>query len=337
MTKFGQRRRVIKLLATGVAAGSLPVSLLADGAQRAGVLHPGGLHQWQGFALGAEVSIQLYHPEALEARRIIEQSVRIIRDMEGLFSLYQPQSTLSRLNQQGEVDHPPRSFVDLLRISNKVSQMTSGAFDVTVQPLWQYYHSFFSAQNKSYKPEPAALQAVRDLVGYEKLSISDQRVAFDRPKMAATLNGIAQGYVTDRVADFLKSQGLTSVLVDIGEYRALGPQADGTPWRIGLADPQKLGQLADILDIHQGAVATSSGIGDIFEPSGEYHHLFDPHSGKSAHRYLSVTVTAPEATLADALSTAFCSMSIADIKQCLHQVPAVTARLTDSDGSVVSL
>ncbi len=290
------------------------------------------LHQWHGFALGAEVSLQLYHQDKKAAQRIMQNSVKIIRDMEAYFSLYQPNSLLSTLNRDGVIYNPPVEFVDLLRISKHISQITSGAFDVTVQPLWQYY----ATQNYNQKWSPdEELQIIQKLIGYEKLSISPELISFDRKGMAVTLNGIAQGYVTDRVSAYLQSEGMMSVLVDIGEYRALGPQADKSPWRIGLADPQNFGEFSHILEIHQGAVATSSGTDDIFDSHGEFHHLFDPQTGKSAHRYSSVTVTAPEATMADALSTAFCAMSVTTIKECLHTLPQVNVRLTDQAGTVI--
>ncbi len=290
------------------------------------------LYQWQGFALGAEVSLQLYHHDAGAAQRIIQKSVQIIQDMESLFSLYQPHSKISTLNRQGVIYNPPTEFVDLLQTANHISQMTAGAFDITVQPLWLFY----SAQEFDEKGvSENELRAIHKRIGYEKLSISREKISFDRKDMAATLNGIAQGYVTDRVSDYLKGEGLRSVLVDIGEYRALGPQANKTPWRIGLADPQNFGEISHILEVNQGAVATSSGTGDIFDKKGKFHHLFDPQTGKSSHRYLSVTVTAPQATLADALSTAFCAMSVADIKKCLKETPNVNARLTNNAGAVI--
>ncbi len=330
MSVFMKRRRLIKLMAASCLMGSLP-----NGARAFSQQNKSELYKWQGFALGAEVSLQLYHTDGNAARRIIQNARKIIDDMEGLFSLYRQDSVLSRLNRLGAIDNPPADFVDLLQMSHRVSRMTSGAFDVTVQPLWQFYKDFFSSQGRGADPLPNALRALQDKIGYEKLQISPDRIAFDQTGMAVTLNGIAQGYVTDRVADYLKSEGMTSVLVDIGEYRALGPQADQSPWRIGLMDPIKLGQFSDILEITDGAVATSSGQGDVFDGRGTYHHLFDPHSGKSADRYLSVTVTAQEAALADALSTAFYAMSMAAIKDCLKVLPLVNARLTDKAGAVI--
>ena len=292
------------------------------------------LHQWHGFALGAEVSLQLYHHDGDAAQRIIQKSVKIIRDMEALFSLYQQDSHLSLLNRQGELYDPPAAFVDLLQTARRISRMTSGAFDITVQPLWLFYESQDYGGAGVRDDE---LQAIRELIGHEKLFISRHRISFDRPGMAATLNGIAQGYVTDRVSDYLKAEGMTSVLVDIGEYRALGPQEDKSPWRIGLMDPLNFGEFSHILALNEGAVATSSGMGDIFDKDGEFHHLFDPRTGKSAHRYISVTVTAPEATLADALSTAFCAMPVAEIKKCLQDMPSVNVRLTGKTGTVIMI
>ena len=332
MSVFMKRRRLIKLMAASGLVGLIPFDV------RAFDRPPGlELYEWHGFALGAEVSLQLYHTDGGAARRIIQNARKIIDDMEGLFSLYRQDSVLSRLNLLGGIDNPPADFVDLLQTSHRISRLTSGAFDVTVQPLWQFYKAYFSSPNRRKPPLPNALRALQDKIGYDKLRISRDRVAFDHTGMAVTLNGIAQGYATDRVADYLKSEGMTSVLVDIGEYRALGPQADQTPWRIGLMDPVRRGQFSDILEITNGAVASSSGQGDAFDGRGTYHHLFDPHSGKSANRYLSVTVTAPEATLADALSTAFYAMPAAAIKDCLKDLPQVNARLTDKAGTVIMI
>jgi len=332
MTGTIKRRRVIKLMAATVA------TLLA--APRAGLAivrqRRAELYSWHGFALGAEVSLQLYHHDALAARRIIQGSVKIIRKMEQLFSLYRESSALSELNREGVLYEPEPEFYDLMRAAKMASVMTSGAFDITVQPLWKYYHSFFE-QYPAGTPVAEQLSDIRQLVDHRKLSVSRDRVGFDRRGMAATLNGIAQGYATDQVTDYLKKAGMTSVLVDIGEYRALGPQADQSPWRIGLMDPEHPGEFSEILDVMKGAVATSSSSGDRFEATGRYNHLFDPHSGLSANRYLSVTVTAPTATLADSLSTAFCVMPEGDIEKCLKQLPAIKARLTHSGGRVVTL
>lgn len=330
--KNNKRRQVIKLVALGGIASLFPNinSALSLGKKAT-------LYDWHGFALGAEVSIQIYHQDKAEANRIIGSAVKIIRVQEKIFSLYDTSSTVIKLNEDGVIYHPPNPLIELIMEANHISHITSGAFDITVQPLWQFYKQKFNKQSIMDEHDRAKFANIHDLTGYKKISLSKEKISFDQKNMAVTLNGIAQGYVTDCVTNFLKDEGMTSILVDIGEYRTLGPQADGTPWRIALADPIHLGAYAKILDIRGGAVATSSGTGDMFEPTGEYHHLLDPHTGKSSHRYLSVTVTAPKASTADALSTAFYAMSLDDIKKCLGKMSKITAIITLNNGKIVTI
>ena len=112
--------------------------------------------------------------------------------------------------------------------------------------------------------------------------------------MALTFNGIAQGYITDRVAELLRGEGLHDVLLNLGEIRAL----PGRSWRIGIAGANQTIGLSD------AAIAQSAGRGTAFTTDGRWHHLIDPKTGQSARGLTSVTITAPTATEADALSTA---------------------------------
>ncbi len=115
---------------------------------------------------------------------------------------------------------------------------------------------------------------------------------------------------------------MRSVMLDLGEARALGPKPDGSAWTVGLADRD------ETLHVHQGAVATSAGSGTVFDRDRRFHHLFDPATGRSAARWRSVTVTAPDATTADALSTAFSVMDEDSIRGVLAGLPGVAVRLT---------
>ena len=127
---------------------------------------------------------------------------------------------------------------------------------------------------------------------------------------AITLNGIAQGFATDRVVERLRQAGLSTTLVDIGEIRAIGARPEGTPWRVGLGDPDRPGVLTETVDLVDRAVATSAGAGFRFDSEGRFTHLFDPATGRSPQRYSTVSVMAPTATEADALSTAFSLMPL---------------------------
>lgn len=195
------------------------------------------LRRWRGIALGAEAEVTLYHEDQREADRLIADCLGEIERQEQVFSLYRPDSALCRLNRDGELHDPPFDLLRLLSESARLSEISGGSFDVTVQPLWHLYASHFQRPDADQNgPSRAAIAKVLKRVDYRAIAISADRIAFARSGMAAILNGIAQGYVTDRVADLLQQQGVEHVLVDLDEVRAIGPRADGSSWRVGIAD-----------------------------------------------------------------------------------------------------
>ena len=203
---------------------------------------------------------------------------------------------------------------------------------MTVQSLWLLYATHFAHPGADPSgPSQAVLRAARDRVGQCSLEFTADRVRFARPGMAVTLNGIAQGYVTDRIAELLRMEGLESVLVDLGEARASGRHPDGRPWRAALSDPQGGGDLRR-LPLENRALATSAPGGFQFDRRGRFGHLFDPRTGEPTARYSSVSILAADATTADALSTAFAQLPSARIARIIAERPGVAVHLLHRDG-----
>jgi thiamine biosynthesis lipoprotein len=169
-------------------------------------------------------------------------------------------------------------------------------------------------------------------VGRDGLLVSADRIALTRRNAGITLNGIAQGYATDCVVDMLRNAGLSTTLVNMGEIRAIGARPDGAPWRVGLADPDEPGAVAETIDLVDRAVATTAGAGFRFDAAGQFTHLFDPATGRSPAMYRTVCVIAPTATEADALSTAFSLMPASRIREIAALRPGVQARLVTVGG-----
>jgi thiamine biosynthesis lipoprotein len=260
--------------------------------------------RWQGIAMGADASITLYHPDPPLAQRVIAAARAEIERVEAVFSLFRRDSALVRLNRDGRLDRAPPEFHALLAEARAMSVLSDGAFDVTVQPLWSLYETHFSRAGADPSgPAEAAIRAAAAKVGWADLASGAEAVWFRRPGMAATFNGIAQGFVTDRVAALMRAEGFADVLLNLGEWRAWGGHPDGRPWRVGVADPLAPAALLDTIALRRGAVASSGGYGTMFEPSGRFHHLFDPTRGRPSPCWAGVSVIAPTATLADALST----------------------------------
>ena len=227
-------------------------------------------------------------------------------------------------------------MVALLKASLLFADLTDGAFDPTVQPLWQLYADHFSSERPDPEgPSPQKLAEALAKVGRSGLLVSEDRIALTRRGAAITLNGIAQGYATDRVVERLRSAGLSTTLVNMGEIRAIGARPEGTPWRVGLADPDRPGALTETVDLVDRAVATSAGAGFRFDSKGRFTHLFDPATGRSPSLYSTVSVIAPTATEADALSTAFSLMPLSRIRNIVATRPNVQARIVEAGGTLI--
>jgi FAD:protein FMN transferase len=294
------RRRVVTIL--GAVAG-LPLLPSAD--QPADVAQ---LYRWQGTSLGSPSYILLHHPDRGVAERAVAHCVAEIERLEKQFSLYRSDSEIARLNSHGRLEAPSHDLLTLLSACQRFYELSGGAFDVTVQPLWDLYaaHFFGSASPPPEGPEQSAIEQALALVGWEGVDITSRHVAVARRGMGLTLNAIAQGYLTDRIVDILRAHGCDRVLADMGrsEIRLVGQRADGKEWRVGLADPLAPNQLAITLELADRCISTSGGYGTKFEATGRHHHLFDPKTGTSASHYIAVTVLAASTMVADALSTA---------------------------------
>jgi FAD:protein FMN transferase len=329
MTAKITRRRFIRI--TGIAAGFA----LAPGALgRAAAARL--LHRWSGIALGADASLQIYHPDAAAAEAMIAQSLDEVRRLEKVFSLYDRSSALCRLNREGRLADPPPELVELLALAEHFSLATGGAFDATVQPLWELYAAHFSAANADPAGPPAAsLRAALARVGHGAVSVRPELIQFERPGMGVTLNGIAQGYITDRVAELLRANGIGHTLVDMGETRALDGHPSGRPWTVGLQDPRREHGILRRLPLANQAIATSGGYGTQFDAAGRFNHIFDPRTGGCSDLYLSVSVVAPTATVADALSTAFSLMRLDRTAAALDPAGATAAWFVRRDGGIL--
>ena len=270
--------------------------------------------RWHGKALGAAAELIFYADDAAQAQRLIKHVAVEISRLEAIFSLYREDSALSTLNRQGALAMPPPELIEVLEISHKVWQLTEGAFDPTIQPLWRAYAEHFA--NTDADPDGPDIAASLALVGFDKVSFNRDRITFAKAGMALSLNGIAQGYITDRVIDLLRAGGVTSALADIGEIRTLGARPDGTSWRVEIAGSQ-------IVELVDRALATSSASGFRFAGPQSPGHILDPRSGAAPSLYNSVSVLAPQAAFADALATGFCLLPRPAIDTLLPDLPLI--------------
>jgi FAD:protein FMN transferase len=324
------RRTVLKVVA---AAATLPLGGLAWQ-----VLGSRGAFQtWSGESLGGPASLTLWHPNAAFAQRTLVWTRSEIERLEGVFSLFRDDSEIARLNRDGRLPNASPDLTAVMDVALRVADTSGGAFDPSVQPLWRLYEDYFRADPTATDgPHPAAIEAARGTVGYRGVTVDGRQIGFERAGMALTLNGIAQGYITDRIADLLRNEGFDHAVVSLGETRALGDNPEGMPWSVGLQNPRHPTIVDRTVEIANESVSVSGGYGTVFGASGS-HHIFDPATGMSANRLLDVTVIAPRATVADALSTAIFVAGEQAAPRLLAAYPGARAILTRSDGGGVTL
>ena len=318
------RRRALRIFA---ACAGLPLMIAGVRATAA----KAQMVSWQGDVLGAASELTLWHTDPAFARATLIKVRSEIDRLERIFSLYRSHSEISRLNGEGRLSNPSAELRALIEESLRLSELSGGAFDISVQPLWRLYEAHFWS-GREIQPDIAARarDVAHALVDFRRIDAGARAIGFTRDGMAITLNSIGQGYITDRIADLLRNEGFESAVVDLGEFRTLGRHPDGNPWRIGIRNSDRTVEIEDM------ALAVSGGYGTTFDKSGRFHHIFDPRTGASANALRDVAVIGPSATSANGIATAICAggEAIADALVGAH--PKTRAIITRPDGSSVA-
>jgi len=284
-------------------------------------------------ALGTVVSLTVVGLEESAARRAVRAAFDELEKIESLLSIYRADSQVSRLNRDGVLDDADPHLLAVLSAALDTSRRSGGAFDVTVQPLWNLYAD---AAKQGRLPDAAQAHAARRLVAWRAIEVIGRRVRLTGKGMAITLNGIAQGYAADRLRAALQSHGVTSALVDVGEVAPLGKKSGRRPWTCGIQHPHEPDAYVSLAALDGRCLATSGDYATTFSADRRHHHIFDPATGRSPLEFSSVSVAAPTATDADALSTAVFVLGLEKGAELVRATRGADALFVRKDGSVVA-
>ncbi len=288
-----KRRRILTIIAGGA---SLPIL---------GARAKTNIKQWRGTALGAELNIILEHENS---SILIEQAIGEIKRLENIFSLYRQDSELSLLNREGKLSNPSFEFLELLSICAQINFRTKGAFDPSVQPLWALYARQY-ANSRGVKE--TQIRKIKNIIGWKYVNYSSAEIKFAKRGMALTLNGIAQGYIADKVRELFIFAGVENSLINTGEIASIGIAPNGQNWQIKIKNSDKQINLSP----NGAAIATSASLGTYFDKEAKIGHIIDPRNGKPANIWQQVSVISKSAALADGLSTGFSLLNRAQIME----------------------
>jgi len=258
--------------------------------------------------LGTASRITIYDQPEDRAENTLGLVFDRIDEIEARMSLYDEQSEINQVNRHSGTGTASVSedTYQVLKLAKEVAESSGGAFDPTVGPLiteWGF------STDEPKVPSGERIASLTELVDYRKLNLSREGEAeLLKEGMKLDLGGIAKGYAADEANRIIREEGSSSALVNLGgNIMLVGEKPDGTPWRIGIQDPEShRGDYVLILFLDSGTVVTS-GIYERFfhENDTMYHHLLDTKTGYPAENNLeSVTIVTENSAYADAVSTA---------------------------------
>ncbi|MBI3876331.1 MAG: FAD:protein FMN transferase [Verrucomicrobia bacterium] len=228
-------------------------------------------------------------------------------DLDARMSTYRDDSEVVRFSRAATTNWFAVSSDTAFVVSEalRVSRLSDGAFDITVAPLVDLWG--FGKNRRSQIPSKDELARARSRVGWEKLAarLSPPALRKSAPDVAIDLSGIAKGYAADAVSSLLSQRALTNHLVQIGgEVFASGVGADGQPWRVGIENPLKPGEIARTVALKNRALSTSGNYRNFHEIGGRrYGHILDPRTGWPVENDLaSASTMAASGAAADAMA-----------------------------------
>lgn len=256
------------------------------------------------FAMDTMMDFTIYGESGL-----IDQSESLIASLESLVSVTDANSELYAINQTGSGTLTGKAS-SLMEQALEICRRTDGALDLSIYPIVRAW----GFTTGSYQmPDEAEIQALLPLVDYRKIQYDAATGTVTLPEgMEIDLGSVAKGYAGQLAAQMLREHGVQSALLNLGgNVQTVGAKPDGSPWQIGIKDPQGEDAMM-VLSVEDQAVVTSGGYERYFEQDGQtYWHIMDPSTGHPADSGLiSVTIVGDEGVVCDGLSTALFVMGL---------------------------
>ena len=287
------------------------------------------------FALGTSVTVILVTEDIGQQEVIIDALFDEIDRLERLLSSYKYDSQVSYLNRNGSIAGEIEELKEVLNRSRRFSQLSDGAFDVTVKPILDLYHNSHLYERR--RPTSEELARALKLVGYQGIRIDDQEITLEKIGMGVTLDGIAKGYIIDRAIEILVQNGISRAFVNAGgDIRVIGERALNVPWRVALQDPRDESNRIAIVHLKNKAIATSGDYTQYFSSDRRAHHIVDPRTGLSSVGLISATVVADQAMDADALATSVLVLGTTEGIEIIERLPHAEALIITDNREILT-
>jgi FAD:protein FMN transferase len=285
--------------------------------------------------MGTFVSMTLLHPSKDQAEEAMGRAFEEINRLSGLVSRYDRASSVAFVNKEGSARDLPPEVVQVVSDALHYYSLTDGAFDITVKPVVDLFQEKLGEDKKVW-PTEREIKDLLKLVDARKVDLRGNSLHFKESGMGITLDGIAKGFIVDRASQLLTAQGIKNHLINAGgDIRTRGSKEDDRPWTVAIQDPLKRKQYPDVVQMKDGAIATSGNYEVYFDQEKMFHHIVDPKTGFSPHLSTSVSIMAETTTEADALSTSVFVMGPEKGTRFINAHPACQSLVIAKDGTLV--
>jgi FAD:protein FMN transferase len=285
--------------------------------------------------MGTRIAVELWAHDRASGDAAIDAVIAEMQRVDAAMSTYKPTSELSLVNQSA-ANEPVKigtELFDLLSTSLQYSRDTEGAFDITYASVG-YMYDFRHRQ----RPDQASIDRALPAIDYRHVLLDRKAhtVRFRQPGVRIDLGGIGKGHAVDRGIAVLQGRGIARALVTAGgDSRIIGDRF-GNPWVVGIRHPDRKDEVIAKIPLEDAAMSTSGDYERYFDENGvRYHHIIDPHTGRSASKVRSATIIGPSATRTDGLSKTAFVLGPERALEIYNRLDDIDAILVTPDGRVL--
>ena len=289
--------------------------------------------------LGSPFEMTVVAKNIPEADYYIDMSVAEVSRIENLISDWISTTPISQVNKFAGIKpvKVPQEVFDLVERSIKISELTSGAFDISyasMDKIWKFDGSM------TKMPTPEEIKNSVSKVGYKNIILDHKNntlfLKFDGMKLG--LGGIGQGFIADKIKTLLISKGVVAGIVNIsGDINTWGKQTNGEKWKVGIKNPLNKNKIFATFPLEDSAVETSGSYEKFVTFNGKrYSHIIDTRTGYPSSGVISVSVFAKTTELADALATGIFVLGVDVGLDLVNQLPGIGCIYVDDNGKIYS-
>lgn len=295
------------------------------------------IHKRKLSMLGSPFEITVVCSDTIQGNEYINSSINEVKRIENEISDWIPATPISQVNQNAGIKavKVPLEVFELIKRAIKISELTSGAFDISyasMDKIWK-----FDGSMKEMPAEEAIKKSVAK-IDYKKIILDKEKqtIFLKETGMKLGLGGIGQGYIADKIQALLYSKGCKSGIVNVsGDINAWGKQPDGKNWSVGIVNPLNKNKVFATFPLEDSAVETSGSYEKYVVFNGKrYSHIIDPRTGYPVTGVVSVSVFAKKTEIADALATGIFVLGTDVGLDLINQLKGIGCIIVDDKGAV---